>query len=112
MDDPCFASSLDTTCVIYNYMARGVGEGLTSPVLIHAGAKNICPSATMLTSLGEYPGAAPASVAPLDNHGPFQAAIHDGNGVFIFSSENKVHSLRTTSLATGDYFSLSFKPPC
>ena len=44
----------------------------------------------MLTSLDEFPNVSPVDVAPLENHAPFERAVREGNGQFVFSSDNEV----------------------
>ena len=49
-----------------------------------------CPSAAMLTSLEGAPNAAAVEIPPLYYHGPFEDAMLEGHGQFVFSSDNEV----------------------
>lgn len=105
VDDPFFNSAMDASETLFKYLGDGLPAVKNLHVFREGGKTCFRPSATMLTSLEQFPNATTVDFPPSENRRPFIEAMNASGGAFVFSADNEVLFCRDTRT---DEYVLSF----
>lgn len=92
---------MDASETLYKFLGDGLKVAHPPHKFLLEGKMCFRPSATLLTSLEQFPGATAVDFPPLEDCQPFIAAINANDGQYVFSADNEVLFSRDTRNDTG-----------